>query len=71
MPNPHDPESEHHYKWYFKMRSGEWEGTPKEIKRPSFKPIVETQATFNGIEVRKVGSNKWIPASDIINQHQK
>ena len=66
MPNPYDPETEKNYNWFFNQRTGEWISTPKENKRTSFKSFVETRVTPSGIEIRKVGTQKWIPAAEII-----
>ena len=69
MPNPYDPESENNYNWYFNTRSGEWIARLKKNKqRMSIKPVVEVRASPNGIEIRKIGSEKWIPASEIVGQ---
>lgn len=66
MPNPYDPETENRYNWFFNQRTGEWISSPKENKRSSFKSSVETRATPDGIQIRKNGTQKWIPASEII-----
>mgnify|MGYP007030482518 FL=1 len=38
----------------------------KNKQRMSIKPVVEVRASPNGIEIRKIGSEKWIPASEIV-----
>jgi len=71
MPDPYDPETEKNYNWFFNLRSGEWIASPKENNRRSFNSFVETRATPNGIEVRKAGTKRWTPASQIISPKLK
>lgn len=62
--DPYNPKTEMNYNWHFDVNSQRWRGTPK--LRAPIKPEIETRATPNGIEIRKVGTEKWIPASEII-----
>jgi len=71
MPNPYDPETEKNYNWFFNQRSGEWIASPKKIRQRSINSFVETRGTPSGIEIRKVGTQKWIPASEIIKPRLK
>ena len=71
MPNPYDPRSEGERKWYFNMRTGAWEGTPINNRSTLVRSTVETQATPDGIQVRKVGTKTWIPVSKILTPPNK
>lgn len=66
MPNPYDPRTEFKYNWFFNQTTGEWISSPKKNKRSSFNSSVETRANSEGIQIRVRGTQKWIPASEII-----
>ena len=64
-PDPYDPKTEHLYNWFYNQITGEWVSSPKENKRTSFKSFVETRANHEGVQIRKVGTEKWIPVSEL------
>ena len=71
MPNPYDRESERDNNWTFNLRTGEWDFTHKIQKQPPIKPKIETQANDKGVQIRIVGTEKWIPVSELFTPPQK
>lgn len=71
MLNPYDPETEHHYNWHFDIANQRWQASPRlDKQRSSFKPLVETRANHEGVQIRKVGTEKWIPVSELFTPRQ-
>ena len=69
MPGPYDLETEKTLNWKFNPKIGDWDFTRK--NQPPLKSKVETRANHEGVQIRKVGTEKWIPVSELFTPPKK